>query len=62
MAGINIKFREVKKILIKNGWVVDRNSGDHIIFIKDNKHISIPFHPNGLIIQRLFRENDIKYK
>ena len=34
MAGINLKFREVKKILIENGWIVDRNSGDHIIFKK----------------------------
>lgn len=61
MAGINIKYRDVKKILIKNGWKIDRYSGDHTIFKKDEKHISIPNHPNGLIIQRLFRENDIAH-
>lgn len=59
MAGINIKYRDVKRILIDNGWKIDRYSGDHTIFIKDGKHISVPYHPNGLIIQRLFRENDI---
>lgn len=61
MAGIQMKFREVKRILIDNGWKIDRCSGDHTIFIKDNKHISIPAHPNGLMLQRLFRENDIMY-
>lgn len=61
MAGINIKIYKVKKILNENGWVYDRNSGDHLIFVKDNRHMSIPIHPNGLILQRLFRENDIKY-
>lgn len=59
MAGINIKFRNVKRILIDNGWKIDRYSGDHAIFIKDGKHISVPNHPNGLIIRRLFKENGI---
>ena len=61
MAGIQMKFREVKRILIDNGWTINRHKGDHTIFIKDNKHISIPFNPNGLMLQRLFRENDIRY-
>lgn len=61
MAGIQMKFREVKRILIDNGWTVNRHKGDHTIFIKDNKHIFIPLNPNGLMLQRLFRENDIRY-
>ena len=61
MAGIQMKFWQVKRILIDNGWKIGRYSGDHAIFIKDNKHISIPETPNGLMLQRLFRENDIKY-
>ena len=42
MAGIQMKYREVKRILKDNGWAINRYSGDHTIFIKDNKHISIP--------------------
>ena len=62
MAGINIKFREVEKILKANGFKRARTSGDHVIFKKGERHISIPCHKvNGIVLQRLFKENNIKF-
>lgn len=62
MAGLNWKFRKIDKVLKANGFVVDRYSGDHVIYKRDEKHISIPRPScNGLILQRLFKENNIKF-
>lgn len=61
MAGINLKYRQIKKILLNNGFKEVRAPGDHHIF-KRHPHeiISIPMSCNGLIVQRLFREFNIK--
>lgn len=59
MAGINLKFQKVDKILRKNGFQCVRHSGSHSIYKKGDNTLSIPNSCNGLIIQRLFRENNI---
>lgn len=63
MAGINLKFNKIDKILRDNGFIRVRTKGDHIIYKRnDDETISLPCPKvNGLILQRLFREFDIKY-
>nr|DAU46119.1 MAG TPA: hypothetical protein [Caudoviricetes sp.] len=62
MAGIQLKFHKLNKILKNNGYQIDHQTGSHIIYKKGEKHISIPLCSlNGVVIQRLFKENDIKY-
>lgn len=29
---INLSEREIKKLIIKNGWKLERNSGGHMVF------------------------------
>lgn len=62
MAGINLKYRQIKKILLDNGFKeVRKPKSDHHIFKRQpHEIISIPMSCNGLIVQRLFREFNIK--
>ena len=56
-------FRDFRALLRKNGYVFQRNSGDHIIFSNDVNTISIPFHGkeiNRMLAQRLIKENNLK--
>lgn len=62
MAGLNWSYRKIHKVLKANGFEMDRYNGDHVIYKRNEKHIAIPRPDcNGLILQRLFKENDIKY-
>lgn len=63
MAGLNLKHHKINKILLNNGFQLVRTTGDHKIYKRgENETISIPCpNCNGLILQRLFREFNIKY-
>lgn len=63
MAGINLKFKKIDKILRDNGFQCDRHSGSHAIYKRnEGETITIPVpNCNGLILQRLFRQYNIKY-
>lgn len=63
MAGLNFKHHKINKILCKNGFKLVRTTGDHKIYKRgEDETISIPCSDcNGLILQRLFREFDIKF-
>lgn len=62
MAGLNLKYRKIDKVLRANGFSIDRYNGDHVIYKRNETHIAIPRPKcNGIILQRLFKENDIKY-
>ena len=37
---------ELVKLLLKEGWVVDRISGSHYVMEKESKTVSIPVHAN----------------
>lgn len=41
-----MKFKEVKKILIENGWIHVRTNGSHYQFKKDGVNFlaTVPFH------------------
>jgi predicted RNA binding protein YcfA (HicA-like mRNA interferase family) len=38
--------KEFIKLLIKNGWELDRIKGSHHIMIKQHKTLSVPVHGN----------------
>lgn len=63
MAGINMKFHKISKILRKNGFRRVRQTGDHVIFKRDeDETLSIPYvECNGLLLERYFKQFDIKY-
>ena len=52
------------KIVQKNGYTYSRHNGDHAIYVKDGKHISIPHKLVCVIARRLIKENklNINYK
>lgn len=52
------------KIVQKNGYTYSRHNGDHAIYVKDGKHISIPHKLECVIARRLIKENklNINYK
>lgn len=55
-----IPMRKVHRVLKENGYHVARNSGDHKIYKNTaGVVISIPMSCNGILIRRLFRENNI---
>lgn len=39
-----MKDRELLKLLLKNGWKLDRINGSHHILEKDKQTISLPIH------------------
>lgn len=45
-----MKYRELEKLLIKNGWKKDSkgNGSSHIMFRKDNKKIPVPKHTSDI--------------
>jgi len=44
---INMTAKEVMNILKEHGWKLDRISGSHHVFVKENcRSVSVPFHAN----------------
>ena len=55
--------REFRIVLKNNGYTLQRKRGDHEIWIKDGKHISIPNNSkciNVMVARRLIKENNLK--
>lgn len=40
--------KEMLKLYLKNGWILDHVTGSHHIVIKDNNSVSIPVHSKEL--------------
>jgi len=56
----NWKRNEIIKVIVKNGFVLDRYNGSHSIFThSDGRVISLPRSMNPCIIQRLVKENNL---
>lgn len=51
--------REFIRVVQKNGYSYNRHSGDHAIYVKDGRHISIPQKLECVIARRLIRENNL---
>lgn len=55
------KLNEYKKMLERNGFYLNRTSGDHFIYVNaEGKHISFPYKPNDMVYNRLVRENKLE--
>lgn len=55
--------REFIRIVRKNGFLYNRHSGDHAIYVNDNgRHISIPQKLESVIARRLIKENNLNIK
>jgi predicted RNA binding protein YcfA (HicA-like mRNA interferase family) len=51
--------REFIRIIQRNGFTYNRHSGDHAIYVRDGKHLSIPQKLNSVIARRLVKENNL---
>ncbi|WP_022755884.1 type II toxin-antitoxin system HicA family toxin [Butyrivibrio fibrisolvens] len=57
MAGLNLSSREFQRILSKNGFVYNHQTGDHRIWYRGSEHISVTSNKlNPLIAKRLVKE------
>ena len=60
MKYVVITFKEMQKILKKNGYRLDRQNGDHFVYIKEHhNHISINRKLNPMVARRLVKENGL---
>lgn len=50
---------EFIRVVRKNGFTYNRHSGDHAIYVKNGKHISIPQKLECVIARRLIKENNL---
>lgn len=48
-----MKYREFHRIIARQGWVEVRQSGSHVIYEKDGKRYTVPFHGSKEIPERL---------
>lgn len=44
----------------RNGFTYNRHNGDHAIYVKEGRHISIPKKLESVIARRLIRENNLE--
>lgn len=55
-------YRKFAKIVEANGFIFDRQIGDHRIFLNNKgRHISIPLKLNRMIARRLTKENNLNH-
>lgn len=53
--------KEFRRILIANGWKLIRTcKGDHSIWEKNGKHITVSQNLNPMIARRLIKENSLE--
>lgn len=52
-------YREFAKILRKNNFEIKRYNGDHAIFVRNGRHVSVAKKLNRMICERLIKENNI---
>ena len=60
-----MRFEEVKKVLLYEGWALDKIKGSHHIFIKDDLTLVIPMHHGlvkGVYIKRAVIELELEEK
>lgn len=51
--------KEFIRVVKRNGYTYNRHSGDHAIYVKDGRHISIPHKLESVIARRLIKENNL---
>lgn len=54
-------IREFERLLANNGWIYDHQTGDHKIWIKNGRHMSVPIRKkNPMLFRRLIKENRLE--
>lgn len=56
----NIKFRDVEKILKKNGYVYDKARGSHYQYVKNGNRVVVNRNINPCVWLRLVKENNLE--
>lgn len=52
--------KEFEKILKRNGYVLNRQKGDHLIYVNESgRHISVKYPLNPCISRRLIKEYNL---
>lgn len=52
----NLKYRDIDRILKRNGFVYDRTRGSHIQYVKDGHRIVVNINTNPCVWLRLVKE------
>ena len=59
-----MKSSELHRLILRNGWIAIRQAGSHVIYEKDGKSVSVPFHGSKEmgkgIANRFIREMGLK--
>lgn len=54
-------IRKFERLLVDNGWTYNHQIGDHRIWYKNGKHMSVPIRKkNPMLFRRLIKENNLK--
>jgi len=61
MEGQKVKFREIEKVLLKDGWVFKEAKGSHYQYVHPSKRgkVTVPHHPGDIapiIVKSIFRQ------
>ena len=56
---MSIKLRDANKILIDNGFVLDRIRGSHYQYVRNEQKVVINIRTNEMVWRRLCKENKI---
>jgi len=47
--------KEAEKLLLENGFVLDRQKGSHRIYVKNNCRMVIPFHSGKILHPKIVK-------
>lgn len=54
-----VKFREAEKVLLKNGYKLNRVKGSHHYYSNGKRSVVINLKLNRMVWQRIKKENDL---
>ena len=55
-----VRFRDAERILLNNGFKLERIKGSHHYYSKGDKKVTINLNLNRMVWQRIKKENDLK--
>ncbi len=48
--------KEAEKLLLLNGFIIDRQKGSHRIYIKENYRMVIPYHAGEILHPKIIKQ------
>ena len=54
-----VRFKDAQRILINNGFVLDRIRGSHYYYVRGNHSVAINLKLNRMVWQRIKKENHL---